>query len=256
MSGKRPEVKNGAAMLKNVINITEAMMHAVERSRQLPGLVCFHGESGFGKSSAAVFLAGELRAYHVEVDSTCTKKELLLDVAEEMGLVPGRTIRDLKRQIGEHLSLSGRPLIIDDAHHLAKRGILELVLDLHKKAGERSTVLLIGEPALPFEMKRRWERIDNRILRWVEAKPLDWDDAVILRDHYAAGVAVADDLLADIHSRHKGCARRVVVELEEARAWAISRGRKEMDLAQWKSRGLTHAAAAPTPDAPKMRVVK
>ncbi|MBF0262960.1 MAG: ATP-binding protein, partial [Magnetococcales bacterium] len=38
------------AMLKNVVAVTEAMEHAMARPGHLPGLVCMHGFSGFGKS--------------------------------------------------------------------------------------------------------------------------------------------------------------------------------------------------------------
>ncbi|HIJ83837.1 MAG TPA: ATP-binding protein, partial [Magnetococcales bacterium] len=185
---KRTTLVNSAALLKNVAAITEAVEHALNRPSHLPGLVCFHGHSGFGKTTAALFLTVQFRAYHIEADSTCTRKELLLDIAERMGLTPTKTVRELKTQIGEQLAASRRPLIIDDAHHPAKKGFLELILDVYKKSRDQGTIVLIGEPALPLELKKHFERIDNRILRWVEANPLDMDDTRVLRDFYARGV--------------------------------------------------------------------
>lgn len=230
---KRTTQVNSAAMLKNVASITEAVEHALNRPPHLPGLVCFHGHSGFGKTTAALFLTVQFRAYHVEADSTCSRKELLLDIAEKMGLTPTKTIRELKTQIGEQLAASRRPLIIDDAHHPARKGFLEILLDIYKKSRDMGTIVLIGEPALPLELKKHFERIDNRILRWVEANPLDMDDARVLRDFYARGVMVGDDLLKEIHRSHDGCTRRIVIELENVREKALAMGLREIGLAEW-----------------------
>ena len=239
---RQPKTKvNGIAMLKNVTAVTEAMEHAVNRPSYLPGLVVFSGASGLGKTSSAIWMANEMRAYHVEMDSSCTRKELLLDILSEMGIhAPGRTIREMKHQIGEELALSRRPLIIDDAQYAVQRGMIELILDIHKKSGEAGTILLIGEEALRHALKR-WERIDNRVLRWIEAKPLDLADAAILRDTHIVGVTIRDDLLAHLHGLHKGCARRICVGLEEARELAVNRGLRTIGLGDFRA----EAAEAP-----------
>ncbi|WP_330178403.1 ATP-binding protein [Candidatus Vondammii sp. HM_W22] len=140
----------------------------MNRTRGLPGIIEFHGPSGFGKSTAAAHVAMRLSAYFVMAQSNWTKKAFLLAILEDMRIVPLKTIPELVKQIAQQLSLSQRPLIIDEAGLLLDReGGANLIKDLYEAS--QGTLMLIGEELLPNRIQR-WERLDGRVLDWVPAQ--------------------------------------------------------------------------------------
>ena len=64
------------APLRNVMLMNALINRGMNRDFDLPGLACFFGPSGYGKSYAAVWNAQETRAYWVEVKSTWSRKKL------------------------------------------------------------------------------------------------------------------------------------------------------------------------------------
>ena len=78
------------ARLTNVMLGLVALQRAMERPRHLPGMVVFHGPSGWGKSTAAAFTANSTQAYYVECKSSWTRKALLLSILKEMGIEPAK----------------------------------------------------------------------------------------------------------------------------------------------------------------------
>lgn len=54
-------------------------------------------------------------------------------------------------QIGEELSLSQRPLIIDEADFLVQKRMIEVVRDIYESS--QATIILIGEEAMPVKLQ-------------------------------------------------------------------------------------------------------
>lgn len=79
-------VNTQTAQLRNVIALLTGVERAENRPQHLPGLVCFYGPSGWGKSYAAAYVANTKNAYYVELKSTWTVKYLLQAICKEMGL--------------------------------------------------------------------------------------------------------------------------------------------------------------------------
>ena len=77
---------NRPAPLKNVAAFSTLISKVVERKPHLPGMACFSGPSGYGKSRSAVFGASAYRAAYVECDQFTTAKSLLTLVLKELGL--------------------------------------------------------------------------------------------------------------------------------------------------------------------------
>ncbi|WP_269433261.1 ATP-binding protein [Burkholderia sp. MSHR3999] len=222
-----------------------AIERAVSRSANLPGLVCFYGPSGWGKSMAANFVANTRRARYVQAKSVWTKKHFLKAVLFEMGIKPAATIPEMADQVAEELAASGRPLVIDEMDHLVDRNAVELVRDLYESS--QAPILMIGEEGLPNKLKR-WERMHGRVLAWVPAQPVTIEDAHKLRPLYCPNVDVAENLLAKLVELSHGSVRRVCVNLERIQEEAMVQGRDDMDLASWGKRELY------TGEAPKRRV--
>ncbi|MBU9121791.1 ATP-binding protein [Burkholderia multivorans] len=237
-------VAGGIAQITNLNLCDIAIERAISRSANLPGLVCFYGPSGYGKSMAANFVANARRARYVQAKSVWTKKHFLKAILFEMGIKPAGTIPEMADQVAEELASSGRPLIIDEMDHLVDRNAVELVRDLYESS--QAPILMIGEEALPAKLKR-WERMHGRVLAWVPAQPVTTDDARQLASLYCRHVQVADDLLTRLVELSHGSVRRVCVNLERIQEEALMAGKDAMDLAQWGKRELY------TGEAPKRR---
>lgn len=233
------------APLQNVALCNMAMERALNRPAHLPGMVAFYGPSGWGKSTAAAYVANKHRAYYVECKSTWTKKFLLLSILTEMGIAPAKTIPEMTAQISEQLVLSQRPLIIDETDHIVTKKAVEVIRDIYE--GSNAAILLIGEENMPAKL-REWERFHNRMLSWTPAQPCDLDDTRALARMYCRDVTIADDLLERILEVSRGAARRICVNIEHVRQETLVQGDNTMNAATWGQRTLYSG------EAPKRRV--
>lgn len=238
-------IVGGVAQITNLNLCDIAIERAVSRSANLPGLVCFYGPSGYGKSMAANYVANVRRARYVQAKSVWTKKHFLKAILFEMGIKPGGTIPEMADQVAEELAASGRPLIIDEMDHLVDRNAVELVRDLYESS--QAPILMIGEEALPAKLKK-WERMHGRVLAWVPAQPVTIDDARQLATLYCRHIKVEDDLLARLVEVAHGSVRRVCVNLELIQEKALTAGKDVINLAHWGKGELY------TGEAPKRRV--
>lgn len=233
------------APLQNVALCNIAMERAIHRPAHLPGMVAFYGPSGWGKSTAAAYVANKHRAYYVECKSTWTKKFLLLSILTEMGVAPAKTIPEMTAQVSEQLVLSQRPLIIDEMDHIVTKKAVEVIRDIYE--GSNAAILLIGEENMPAKL-REWERFHNRMLTWTPAQPCDLDDTRALASLYCRDVEIADDLLERILEVSRGTARRICVNIENVRQEALMMGGSTIDANTWGQRTLYSG------EAPKRRV--
>jgi DNA transposition AAA+ family ATPase len=233
------------APLTNVGLCLAAMQQAMERPRHLPGMVTLYGPSGWGKTTAAIYVANQTRAYYVQANSSWTRKAMLLATLKSMGIHPYGTIYRMTEQVAEQLTLSRRPLIVDEMDHLVDRNAVEVVRDIYEASG--AAILLIGEERLPAKLKR-WERFHGRMLDWIPAQPANLHDAAHLRTLYCQKVVIANDLLARIVEMSRGSIRRICVNLERTQSEALRQGLENIDLEQWGNRELF------TGEAPRRRV--
>lgn len=239
---------HGLARIANLGLCDIALERAQSRTANLPGLVCFYGPSGYGKSMAAAWVANARRAFYVQARSVWTKKHTLKAILTEMSIKPSGTVAEMADQVAEELAASGRPLIIDEMDHLVDRGAVELVRDIYEAS--QGAILLIGEEMLPTKLKR-YERFHGRVLSWVPAQPVSLDDARALAPVYSSKVGIADDLLAHLVELSHGSVRRVAVNLELLAETALTHGLGQLDLASLKQVGATLY----TGEAPKRRVM-
>ena len=171
---------SNVAALRNVMLLGAAIQKLRDRDPDLPGMGCFHGFSGYGKSSAATYNAQLYDACWVEVKSVWTRKVLVTKIVRALGLTPQGQISDMVEQIGEELAKSGRPLLIDEAHKLCRDDMMGLLHDIYLSS-YGSAMVLIGEEMLPQKL-RKWERIHNRIGAWPAAQPADLRETRVLAD--------------------------------------------------------------------------
>ena len=238
-----PNPSPGIARIGNIAQCQNALERAMTRAANLPGLVCFYGPSGWGKSLSANYLCNCQRGYYVQIKSIWSKKVTLAKILGEMGIKPGNTVGDMLDQVCDQLSASGRPLVIDEMDHLVEKKAVELIRDIYE--GSQAPILIIGEEQLPHKLKK-WERFHGRILAFVPALPVSLDDARLLQAVYAPGVDCADDLLQHLVSLAHGSVRRVCVNLDAIREEAQGHGATRVDRAWCDGHGIQfHTGEAP-----------
>lgn len=223
------------APLANVSLCLQALDTAIDRPDHLPGITCFYGPSGYGKSFSAAFAANKRRAYHIECRSSWTKKALLEAILKEMGIFGGKTIYQMTDDVAEQLIKSRRPLIVDEVDHIVDKSAIEIIRDIYEGSG--APILLIGEEKLPAKLKR-WERFHGRVLDWCPAQPAGIKDAKHLAKLYSPDVEIDEDLLIRITEIAKGSVRRICVNLERIRTLANQAGMDAMNLSMWGNREL------------------
>lgn len=232
----------GKAALFNVSLCLGTLEKAKNRPRHLPGIVVFYGPSGFGKSTAAAVAVTHVNAYHVQLQSSWTKKAIYLAILKVMGIAPAKTMYEMGDQIATQLTASKRPLILDDAQYMTAKGHEEIVKDIYESS--LGTIMLIGEEGLPGDLKKS-ERLHGRVLDFAQAQPPSLADAKALRTAYIQKVNIADDLLDLVRKEAKGSVRRILVNLERIQEHALENGLKEIDKAAWGDNEL-YTGEAPT----------
>lgn len=235
------------APTRNVALFTELVSRIQTRGDGLPGMGCFYGPTGYGKSKAVCCAAVTHRAYFVQFKSIWTRKFFLEKVLQQMCITPARTMPAMVEQIGGQLAASmnsqpgGRPLIIDEADMLVGKGMVELVRDIYESSD--GTVILVGEEGLPA-MLEVVERVHGRMLDWVAAQPTDMEDAREFAALRCPGLTVADDLLESIINASNGSARYVCTNLNKVAEFATMRGLSALDTKAYTGDFFTGAAPA------------
>jgi len=218
------------APLRNVAALVELITRLKTRSYGLPGMATFYGPSGYGKTTAAIYSANKFQAYHVQVLSVWTKKNLCEAILEDMGIAPAKTTANMVRQIAENLARSDRPLLIDEADHLVAKNMIEIVRDIHESSG--APVILLGEEMLPQKLER-WERVHGRMLDWVAAEPGVLEDVGYLAPLYCPNVTLDGELKQRLLTESNHSIRRICNNLDHVLKFARLRNMKAVTLADW-----------------------
>lgn len=240
---------NGIALLRNVMSMVTLVQRVVDRRPNLPGMACYFGPSGYGKSSAATYAANVFDAYQVQIQSTWTKKTMCQAILRDLGIEPERQVADMVTQIAAEIGSTRRPLLIDEADYLVERDLVQIVRDIYEASD--GSIILIGEEQLPRKLMR-WERVHGRMLDWIPAEPAVFEDVLHLVPSCVPQVeietAVLEQLLADSHHS----LRRVCVNLDMLREYAVTMGLEQITWKQWQASGLHFFSGQP----PKPRGLK
>lgn len=217
----RGELYNTVAALPNVTRLAALIDRAQNRRHGLPGMGCFYGRAGLGKTTAGIYATNTMNACHVQALPLGGAKALLEMIVAELGLRPKRLVYEMVKQAAEELAISGRPLIIDEADHILKTTMIEAVRAIHDISG--APVILMGEEMLPHRLKQ-WERVDGRMLAWIEAEPATLLDVKLLCKVYADSVEITDEVQATILTVSKASMRYISTNLAAIAEFAAVRG--------------------------------
>ena len=215
----------GIANIRNIAQCYEAVSRTLQRNPLLPGISAFYGPSGFGKSTAANYVATKTNAFYVQVKSTYTPKAFAQALLREMSIPMPNTLSEMMELASAELAKSGRPLIIDEFDHLVNGNKVEIVRDLYEAS--QGTFLIIGEELLARKLEK-WERFHGRVLNWVPALPSDLNDVMELSHIYAPSIEITQDVLEQLVSVVRGSTRRVSTNLEMLHENALEVGVKQV----------------------------
>lgn len=229
MTGQ-PGLYNNVAPLRNVSAMLELVERVQNSEHGLPRFGCFSGFAGYGKSTAATFTANACDAIIVEAKDYWTRRSLCDTLAVELGLKPKGTVASLAEQIAEQLVRGDRPLIIDEADHLLKRDMLELVRGIHQSSGVG--VIFVGLELFPQNL-RKYEQVHSRMLGWVQAQPGNMADLQQLAKIWCPDVELEPDFLKLIFETSRQSIRRMSVGLANARTFAKTRGLTQLGRREW-----------------------
>lgn len=220
------------APLKNVAAAYAVAQRIIDRPAGVDGLGLYYGPSGYGKSKASTYVQNKTNAIYIEVFEYWSKRTFCEVLLSELGIDrPRGTIASMMMQALRLLQDDpNRLMIIDEADKLVDKGMIELVRDIYK--GARIPVLLVGEEQLPQKLAR-YERCENRVTAYGMANPSDLDDARALAKIYHPKLTFNDDLLAQVVSKTRGVASRIVTSLAEVSQFARVNGLTEIALADY-----------------------
>lgn len=202
---------NTIAPLRNVMAFMTMMERLDSRGAALPGMGCFYGPAGFGKTWSTIFAANDRPVCVVQVKSVWTTKALCVNILRELGIKPERETWRMAEQIAEVLAKTGMPLVIDEADHLARKKSIDILRDIYESS--HVPVILVGEEALP-SMLRKWERINSRLLTRVAAEPIDDVDFGYLAQLRCPDIDIAPEVGAQIQEASRGSARLICNNLD------------------------------------------
>lgn len=219
-------VKN-VAPLRNVM-LLGALIRAVSgRDEGMPGMACFHGFSGYGKTQAALYNTQATNACWVEVKSCWTRKTLVEKICLGLRIPSGRNVAETVEIIGEELVKSGKPLLLDEAHILCTDSMMKLVHDIYESS-HGASIILIGEELLP-QMLTKWERIHNRMLDWVPAQPADLREVGVLASLKCPDLSLSKEVLQHVLTVSQAVARRIVSNLAKVKDYARDEGKTDIE---------------------------
>lgn len=112
-----------------------------------------YGETGLGKSQAAIWWAVNNDAILVSAKQTMSARWLLEDIVKEMGETPYYKTSELFEQIKIELIKNPRLIIVDEINYLATdKCAIEILRDIHDET--HNPILLIGMGLADKKLKR------------------------------------------------------------------------------------------------------
>lgn len=221
---------NSILGMTNVSLLTKVIKRLQNRAHGLDGIGVFSGEPGLGKSIACAYATSSLDAIHISVQDMWTKMTLLRQILRELQVIPEKTGADMMMQVNQELAMARRTLLIDEADHALKRGMIEVIRGIHD--GSSVPIVLIGMDKLPQNL-RKFPQVDSRVLTWVQAEYANLSDATMLAKMYAPGLHISTEMIAVIRERNGAIPRRMVTDfalvLERCRELGLS----EISLNKW-----------------------
>lgn len=229
-------MRKGFVKVENFKRLTEAHKLVERRGAREAGLVLVKGMYGIGKSELTERWAADSGWIFVRAKETWTKRALLDELADKMGLPKVGRNQEVEARIIGRLSVDMVPIIIDEADFLVRStaSLMEVVRDITDLTG--TMAFLVGMEQFPLKVAR-YGHIASRVARVVELQPLSLVD-VKATVAAKAEVEIADDVLPEIHRQAEGRMRLVLNAIANLETWAQANSWTKVSLEQVRGKAL------------------
>lgn len=229
-------MKKGFVKTENFKRLAEAQKIVERRGAREAGLVLIKGHYGIGKSELTDRWAADNGWVFVRAKETWTKRALLDELAEKMGLQKSGRNQEVQARIIGKLAVDMVPMIIDEADFLVRStaSLLEVIRDITDMTG--TMCFLVGMEHFPTKIAR-YGHIASRVAKVVELQPLSLAD---VKQTVAAKseVAIDDDVLPEIHRQANGRMRLVLNAIANIEQWAGANSWKQVKAEHIASKAL------------------
>lgn len=227
-------MRSKLAIVKNVVALQSAYRALADRGPGVDGMGLVHGFTGAGKTTAIAWLVNQVDGVFVRANAIWTPRAMLGKIMTELGAAPLGRCDPMLDFIIEKLTLSGRPLFVDESDYLAENHkMLESLRDIYD--GSQVPVIMIGMNEIAGNLYSKHPQLAERITKWIKFIPADLEDSRILADT-VCDVKIADDLLTSLHQAANGSMRLMVGGMARIEALAKTNKWEEVDCAKWNNR--------------------
>lgn len=238
-------MKRGFVHTENFKRLAEAQKVVARRGAREAGLVIIQGPYGIGKSELCERWAAENGAVFVRCKETWTKRALLDELADRMGLDKRGRNQEVQARIIGKLAVDMAPLMLDEADHLVRStaSLLEVVRDITDITG--TMCFLVGMDRFGQKVAR-YPHIASRVAKVVEFQLLSMADVkaavaakASLGDHHEAPALPMDEgVIAAIAEQCKGRMRLLLNAVANIEQWAQANSWKKVTADHIKGRQL------------------
>ncbi len=229
-------MKRGFVQTENFKRLKEAEKIVARRGAREAGLVLVRGVYGVGKSELTERWASDNKYVFVRAKETWTKRALLDEIADRMGVAKTGRNQEVQARIIAKMAVDMVPLIVDEADFLVRStaSLLEVLRDITDITC--TMCFLVGMEHFPMKVAR-YEHIASRVARVVEFEPLSLAD-VKATIAAKAEVPLADDMAPLIHQQAAGRMRLVLNAIANIEQWAQANGWSRVTAAEVAGRSL------------------
>lgn len=220
-------MKKGFVLTENFRRLQDAQAAVDRRGAREAGLVILKGPYGVGKSELVERWASDNGAVFVRCKETWTKRALLDELADVMGLDKRGRNSEVQARIIGRLAVAMVPMVFDEADHLIRStaSLLEIIRDITDLTGV--SCFLVGMERFGDTLGR-YGHIASRVNRVVELQPLSLADVKATCERKAE-VTIAPDLVERIHSESQGRMRLVLNAIVNIEQWAQANSWREVN---------------------------
>ena len=229
-------MKPGFVPTENFKRLKEAERLVAKRGAREAGLVLVRGVYGIGKSELTERWAIDSHYVFVRAKETWTKRALLDELADKMGLAKTGRNQEVQARIIGRVAVDMVPLVVDEADFLVRStaSLLEVLRDITDITG--TMCFLVGMEHFPLRVDR-YPHIASRVARLVEFEPLSAAD-VRATVAAKAEVSIDDDVLAELHTQCRGRMRLLLNAICNIEQWAQANSWKSVSLKLLAGRAL------------------
>lgn len=217
---------------KNLVKFCSAYEELAHRGERIPGIALVYGPSGQGKSTAAEYCYGQIRAQQlgifVEASPAWSANEsgcnaMVRTLLRLLGADPKRSSGDSLEHLVSILRQHSCPVFLDEADRIVQGRCKGLVADTLRYIQDQSRCPFIFIGMQDFKSHvQGMEVYAGRVRQITEFGLTDLDDALMLASEVVNRCRIHPDLVTQLYDFSRGSIRRIYVGLDTIETVAIN----------------------------------